>query len=368
MPRNKVVAVVVKPTAPSRGADVDVLSAPNADAIQTVITDVLAAHRVEAGRVPIKSWLILNEDTKNWFFITSRHHSLHDARTLRNLGTELSELYAKGECILPQIDSKRSVENSFGAFMQSITRPNIVAKQDVFWSRYLEGVGPAVWPAPKDVPLTFCKDTSTYKAHVTQWAGSLQDLAKALGVSKGAVVRGAFGMTMAEKEERGETLVYEFTDGIINSKLSPWGFCTDFKPTRIMGHPTVKPERERFAAVVRDANRSYAETLPYIGLSWDMTVEVLGPKVNAGDQFMTSCLNIFDMTVGAQKDDVAAPQLFANLLQQMFVGVNCPLYLEARIQNDLVILAFVYDPEVVKEEEAEAFVQRMVHFLDQLIE
>ncbi|KAH9959905.1 putative nonribosomal peptide synthetase [Russula compacta] len=366
LPRNKVVAVVVKSTTPSRGADVDVLSAPNADAMQSVITTVLAAHRVEAGRVPIKSWLILNEDTQNWFFITSRHHSLHDARTLKSLNAELSELYANGESVLPQIDSKRSVQNSFGAFMKFITRPSAVAKQEAFWNQYLEGIGPAVWPAPQDVPQTFCKDTSTYKAHITQWAGSLPDVAKALGVSKGAIVRGAFGMTMAEKEERKETLVYEFTDGIINSELSPWGFCTDFKPTRITSHPTVKPEGERFATVVRDANRSYAETLSYIGLSWDMTVEVLGPKVSAGEQFMTSCLNIFDVTAEAQKDDVAVPQLLTKAIQQLFVGVNCPLYMEVKIQNDLVLLMFVYDPEVVKKEEAEAFVQRMTDFLDQL--
>ncbi|KAJ7600316.1 putative nonribosomal peptide synthetase, partial [Mycena floridula] len=369
LPRNNFTAVVLKPTAESRGAGIDVLSAPNTETMQSMVVELLAQRQVEIGKVPIHSWLIFNEATKKWLLVHSRHHVLHDARTLALLGDELSDLYAKGERALAQIESKRSVKNSFGAFMLSITRPALTVKQEAFWRGYLEGAGPAVWPSPSHVPLTFCKDFTTYGIHVGQWVGSLQDLAKASGVTKGAVARGAFGMGIAEKEEREETLIFEFTDGMADSKLNPWGYCTDFKPTKIQSHASLKPEGNRFLAVVRDANKSYVETMPNIGLSWDISVDILGPKVSAGNNFVTSCLNIFDTTVGLQKDvhdEAPAPQLLANLLQQMWVGVYLPLYIETRIMNDLVILACPYDPTVVKKEEAEALVARMVEFFDTL--
>ncbi|KAJ7156547.1 hypothetical protein C8R43DRAFT_414664 [Mycena crocata] len=359
LPRGDFAAVVLKATTPSRGAKLDVLSAPNAEATQALLTTVLAEHRVESGRVPIRSWLVLNEADRKWLFVTSRHHALHDARTLDMLGVELSDLYHRGEAAFASIEATKTVANSFGAFMHSIARPCIVSKQRAFWRQYLEGIGPALWPSPSDVPWTFCKDLPTKFALIAdQWMGSLQEISKAMGVTKGALLRGAFGMAVAEREGRSETLVFEPTNGMADKSLTPHGFCLDFKPTRIQSHPEVESETERFIAVARDAHKSTAETLSNLGWGYDMAVDVLGPQVDSKNAFLTSFFNVFDVPPQAKTDN-----LLPGTFLQKAVGLHLPLYVEARITHDRVSWGCFYDPTVVVKEDAEVFIQRQKDFL-----
>lgn len=198
-----------------------------------LITKLCAEHRFQLGRVPIQPWLVFAKKENNWLFAWSRHHALHDARTLDMQGDELSQLYVHGSAAFADIEAKRTLENSYGSYMQILLNHERLTRQQAFWRRYLDGIGPAVWPPPSEVPLTFCKDISEYGFHVAEWRGSLNKVAKGAGVTMGAVVRAAFAISLAEREKRDETIVYEVVDGTSGTGLNPWGCCIHINPTRI---------------------------------------------------------------------------------------------------------------------------------------
>ncbi|KAJ7825769.1 hypothetical protein B0H14DRAFT_2819538 [Mycena olivaceomarginata] len=365
-PRTDIVAVVLRATATIRGGTLDVLSAPDSEAMQVLVTQVLDACRVEIGQVPIHSWLIRNEADGKWLFLSSRHHALHDARTIDMLGVDLSKLYHGGELALSDIEAKRKVANSFGAFMHSISVPSVFPVHEAFWRRYLKGMGPAIWPPTNnDVPF------SKYEMEVSavQWGGSLQGLAKTIGVTQGSILRGAFGMAVAEREGRSQTLVFDINQGMSDENLTPWGWCTDLKPTKIWSHPDVHSDTERFVAVVRDAHRSHAETLPYLGRTFDFAMDVLGHHVMPGQSFITAWLNIFDLQVRTSQEEIdgGGHNLLATTLRLMNGTEGyLPLYVEARIQEDSVSFLGMHDPKAVKKEDVEAFFHRQTEFLDGL--
>ncbi|KAF9029138.1 acetyl-CoA synthetase-like protein [Hymenopellis radicata] len=369
-------AVVLKASAPCRGAGIEVLSVADDTKLSSLIDNLLRQCRVDFGTVPIQSWLIFIENEKKWRLVLSRHHALHDAATLDMHADELSQLYFDGEAAFSVIQARRTSETSFGAYMLSISNSEHQPEHREFWSHYLQGMGPAVWPSPSNVALTFCKDLMSYGVHLAVWPGSFQDLAKSVGVTKGAIIRGAFALAVSENERGSETLVYEIVDGRSGTGLNPWGFCAHFSPTRINTYKSMASEVDRCLAVVQHANRSFGEVLPHVGAAWDMAVNILGPKVESGQSIITSTLNILDLTDYRFRKDMKRDnepierlpnQLFnQTLLHSMFVGVYLPLYVEARILRDKVILACPYDTTVVSKEDMEKFVARQISVFESL--
>jgi len=443
-----VTPVVLRPEAHPKGGGLDTICVADGNELMSLIQKLFAKHRVELGKVPIQSWLIFNEGDGKWSFASSRHHALHDARTLDAQGNDLNELYLNGESALTNIKRKRTLESSFGAYMYShmsvffspfafLYLHAFFARSDqphqrAFWRQYLHQAGPSIWPPPSKVPITFCKDLTLFKFHVTEWHGSLQELAKVAGVTKAAIVRGTFALAMSEKEGRSDTIVYETVEGRTGAAVNTWGFCTHFDLTRIQVPLPLPPrhdsnpesanedlERSRFLEVVREANRSFAKTLPNISTAWDLANEILGMEVEPNCKFQTSILNILDMSGGDLRkdklDDVeiqtesgldlakgaaevmgngyekgpskrkednnglgnktvdglvqqsGSSRLFTNsLVQASIVGTYLPLCIEVQIKKDKVVFTCPYDPTVVEKKEIENFVQRQIDVLESL--
>nr|ABA12609.1 putative nonribosomal peptide synthetase [Omphalotus olearius] len=377
---NTSISVVLKPDVPNRGAGLDIVSAANETEAQELIKDLYARHHIEVGIVPIQSWLVHSKQEDKWFFATSRHHALHDGRTLGLLGKELSDLYVRGEAAIPDIQSKRTTENSYGAFMYATSDPRYLEDERTFWHGYLKGIGPTIWPSPSIVPVDFCTEASTLGLHIGQWEGSLYEVARKARVTKGAILRGALGAAVAEKEGRGETVVYEIVDGTSGMDISPWGFCVHVKPTKINAFPEVESsEADRFLDIVQYANRSHAETLSHQSSGLEVAFEVLGSQVKPGFKFQTSVFNIHDLDDGEYLKDIqqdgeatkeggeARKNLFNNnMIYSSWARVGIPIYFELRVTKEKVIWVCPYDPKLFKKEEVEAVIQRQIDLLQAL--
>ncbi|KAJ7665708.1 hypothetical protein B0H17DRAFT_284754 [Mycena rosella] len=385
--KNGILSVVLKPTTPARWKGLEIVRVADADERQKLLFGTLfAAHRVELGQVPIRAWLVLNAADNTWSFATSRHHALHDARTLDLQHDALSALYAAGAPALPGLHAGRTAANSYGAYVASLVSGSRAHEGAAFWTAYLRGARPAVWPAAAAVPQAFCKDLGTYAFHVAQWAGSIGDLAKRAGVTAGALVRGAYAVATAEGEGAEEALVFEVADGSAAAGFTapPWGFCSHVKPTRVGVPPRrAADEGARLLQIMRDANRSHVATLPHLGAAWRMAEELLGTKaVN----FATSIVNILDLSRGDFRRDmktegpaepsqafVSAPSdseafvrpIFAGTLaSESVVGIYVPVYVEVHILRDKVTYACPYDLSMVRREDMERFVGRQAEVLD----
>ncbi|KAJ6617994.1 hypothetical protein B0H10DRAFT_2218156 [Mycena sp. CBHHK59/15] len=243
-------------------------------------------------------------------------------------------------------------------------------------------------PSTTVVPVTFCKDMGTYAFYVTEWNGSIINLAKRIGVTAGACIRGAYAIAIAEGEESEDALVFEVADGSRAAGFSPppWGFCSHVKPTRIhvqlRRQEQISDDTAHFTQIIRDANRSHSATLPYLGSSWQMSQKMLGRKdVN----FATSIVNILDLSRGDFRKDMkhrdasgssdsllstaeeSVRQIFANtLVFESVVGIYVPVYVEVHILKEKVTYACPYDPSIVKREDMEKFVLRRIEVLETL--
>ncbi|KAJ7818549.1 putative nonribosomal peptide synthetase [Mycena leptocephala] len=380
---NGIWSVVLRSTAPARWKSLEMLTVANGEELQKLLYGTLfAEHRLQLGQVPIRAWLILNTSDETWTFGISRHHALHDARTFDLQHDAFSSLYANGESALPALRGSRSAANSYGAYIASVLKDTRTPQATTFWTDYLQGARPPMWPATEAVPPTFCKDMGTYAFHIGQWQGSIGDVAKRAGVTSGALIRGAYAIATAEGEGVSDALVFEVADGSEGPGFTvpPWGFCSHVKPTRVrvpLGHV----EDEGFMQIMRDANRSHVATLPYLGAAWEMTQKVL--EVNLA----TSIVNILDLSRGDFRKDMktepgpsavssnssASPTssgesvrpIFAKtLVSESVVGIYVPVYVEVHILKDKVTYACPYDPSMVQRENMERFVSRQVEVLE----
>ncbi|THU91041.1 hypothetical protein K435DRAFT_759638 [Dendrothele bispora CBS 962.96] len=372
-------AAVLCPDVEGRGPFFDTSTAANSEEADALINKMFGEHGLELGVVAIRNLLVYNEEDRTWLFASSRHHALHDIRSLGMQHEDLSLLYQEGEAAFPVIENKRSVEGSFGAFMQLAHAPERQSSGRTFWKEYLADTSLPIWPPVSEVPLSFYKDFTTYGVHVVPWVGSLTSLAQKLGVTKGALARAAYAIALAEKEKRDKTLIYEIVDGLSGLQLDPWGFCTHYQYTKVDTLPpgSEKSKLERYSRVVQDCHQNYVKTLPHSASGCDMAAEIIGADSEPGQHFATALLNIFDMTdprASAQSSADGRPgpfsllQRFIATEQSTFVGVDLPLNVVCRIMDQATIIICLYDLSFLTKEEIEAFIQRHVDVLDTLKE
>ncbi|KAJ6455230.1 putative nonribosomal peptide synthetase [Mycena sanguinolenta] len=379
--------VVLGAKVEGRSVGLEVLSVSDDKELQNLVFGkCFAEHRVEMGLVPIRAWLILNTTTKTWSFAISRHHALHDARTFDLQNDAFSVLYAHGPAGTTRTVEGRAHENSYGAFIASLLKDRLAQEAEAFWEQYLQGAHCPIWPATAPVPVSFCKDMGTYALHFAEWKGNLADLAKRIGVTSGALIRGAYAIATAEGEGESDSLVFEVADGsgVAGFSSPPWGFCAHVKPTRIHvpldGPGCAQVSDIQVVPIVREANRSHVATLPYIGSAWDMSQKMLAAEdVN----FATSILNILDLSRGDFRKDMknedqaaeaseidSAPgvrQIFSGTLAaETVVGIYVPVYVEVRIQKEKVTYICPYDPIVANTGSVERFVNRQIEVLSRL--
>ncbi|KAJ7638511.1 hypothetical protein FB45DRAFT_826962 [Roridomyces roridus] len=355
-PQDILSSVVLSPKTQGRGAGPAILSVNSDQELQELIYQkCFAEHKIEMGVVPIRSWLILNTATDVWSFAISRHHALHDARTFDLQHDAFSLIYAGA-------GAENRKKNDYGAYVASILKDPFAEEAESFWKRYLRDAHCPTWPATKPVPATFCKDMSTYAFHVAEWTGDIAELAGQLGVTSGTVIRAAYAVAMAEGEGNGDCLVFEVADGSGAIEPSAWGFCAHVKPTRVQVTTDLKQ-------VVHEANRSHAETLPYLGSAWDMTEKMLGSKeVN----FATAIINVLDLSKGDFRKDMkgqsrAPGAIFdGTLVSESVTGIYVPAYVEVHILKGKVMYLCPYDPSLVKREDMERLVQRQIDVLGML--
>ncbi|KAF8180272.1 hypothetical protein K438DRAFT_1768507 [Mycena galopus ATCC 62051] len=93
------------------------------------------------------------------------------------------------------------------------------------------------------IPTCSEKPKAHFKSQKNKWIGSLQGVAKTIGVTKGALA--AFGLAVAEREQRPDTLVFEAISVMAGANITPCGFCDDTVPTRIGIHPEICADAER---------------------------------------------------------------------------------------------------------------------------
>ncbi|KAK7045501.1 hypothetical protein VNI00_007754 [Paramarasmius palmivorus] len=355
-------AAVLRPDIQGRGPFLDTSTAANAEEANALINKMFG------------DW---NWD-RTWLFASSRHHALHDFRSLGMQTEELSQLYHEGKAAFSKIERKRSVEGSFGAFMQAAHAPERQSSGRAFWDEYLADTTLPMWPPISEVSLSFYKDFATYGVHVVPWVGSLAPIAKKLGVTKGALARAAYAVAIAEKEKRDRTAIYEIVNGLSGLQLDPWGFCTHYQYTKVDTHPpgSEKSELERYIRVAQDCHQSYIKTLPYQASGCDMAAELLGAKSEPGQHFASALLNIFDLTEpqtpaqpsGNGSGSFSLHQRFTTTEQSSFVGVNLPLNVVVRIMDHVTVLICPYDLSIINKAEMEAFVQKHIDVLETLKE
>ncbi|KIK51311.1 hypothetical protein GYMLUDRAFT_181590 [Collybiopsis luxurians FD-317 M1] len=374
-----------------RGAALEVLKLQNGKEVEEKIEEVLGEHRLILGIAPNKNWLFHNEESGKWTLATSRHHSLHDAKTLDFQAIDLSILYHRGIQAVESLSTKRGLRTSFGVYMQSISH----SKNKAFWENYLGTAVPPTWPSSKDVMVGYSKDLGLFQFGIGQWTGNLADLARKIGVAKGAVVRAAYAMAVAEQQRRyavngtkrnNDVLVYEMVEGRGAAGLEDvWGFCMHMDVIKVPVHgfdfsTTERSDKNRYLnkllEVVKEANRNFADTLPAMAEGIEIAAEVLGPKVEKGFKFQTSFVNILDMSQGDLRIDKnpAAPQVVkgdkslfvGTLIRSTIVGIYLPFHVEIHITKENVKFICPYDPDVVKKEDMDVVVQRMVEVLDTL--
>uniref|UniRef100_A0A0W0ETF4 Putative nonribosomal peptide synthetase n=1 Tax=Moniliophthora roreri TaxID=221103 RepID=A0A0W0ETF4_MONRR len=374
-----VVAVVLRPGIENRSPPFEVLNASNAQEAQSLIDKMFGDHGLELGIVPIHNLLVFNEADKKWLFASSRQHSLHDLRTLSMQAEELSQLYFSGEAAFSAIERKRTTATSYGAYMQEIHSPARQALGRSFWERYLDGAAPAVWPSPSDVPLSFCKDFSGYGTYISQWVGSLSQLAAKTGVTRGSLVRTAYAVAMAEKQSRDDVILYELVDGLSGINMDPYGFCVHYQPTRLRSFPRKEGESnaERYIRIARHCHRSYSETLPHRASGCEIGAELLGTQCEPGHHFVTSLLNLFDNTQdprsttenneASQNPEMLAFQGKLSVPVQVSYGdINTPLALQVFISDQATVFMCLHDLSIVSHTEMEQFVQRQIDVFTEL--
>ncbi|KAK7045497.1 hypothetical protein VNI00_007750 [Paramarasmius palmivorus] len=370
-------AAVLRSNVRGRGPFFDMVIAQDAGEANALISKMFGEHGLELGVVPIRNLLVYNERDFTWLFASSRHHALHDFRSLTMQSEELSDLYHKGEAAFPAIEGRRSIEKSFGAFMQVAHAYERRAAGRVFWREYLADVGLPVWPPISQVPLTFYKDFNTYGIHVSMWNGNMASIAKKLHVTKGALARTAYAIALSEKERREKVAMYEIVDGLGGTGMNPWGFGTHYQYTKVNTSPASDDmsELDRFIKVARDCHQGFVETLPHRASGCDMAAEIVGASSERGQHFASALLNIFDLTTSQtpveptkEVQTFSLLQRFATTEQGSFVGVNFPLNVGIRILDHVTILACPYDLSMISKEEMDTFVQRHVGVLDKLSE
>jgi hypothetical protein len=237
-----------------------------------------------------------------------------------------------------------------------------------------------VWPSTNAVPASFCKDVTAFSFHIALWSGSIHKLAKRLGVTAGAIIRGAYAFATAEGDGNGDTLVFEIVDGSQAAGFAapPWGLCLEIKPTRIQVPGSAAdweaPDKTFFTQIVREANRSHSATLPYLRRGWEMSEKLLGGNDVV---FATCSINILDFsrgdfrtdmkTVAAAPEQDGVPPIFTNSLAfESIVGVYVPVVVQAHIFEDRVMYACPYDPSNVPLANIERFVRRQIEVLETL--
>ncbi|KAJ3743516.1 putative nonribosomal peptide synthetase [Lentinula detonsa] len=392
--KGNLTSVVLKGTAECvrhRGAVFELQRLADNDSVLNEESIILKEHHVELGIVPIRAWLLLDENNGKWSFVTSRHHVLHDVRTLGFQADALNLLYHQGPSALPTLSAKWELANSYGAWMYSQISGN---EHEKFWRHYLERAQPSIWPEPKYVKVGYSKDLSNFQFCFGKWEGSVADIAKKLGVTKGAVLRGAWAVAIAEQQSRVRGLkkgeepeelvtVFEPVEG--RQGTTAWGFLNHMGIT-VVRVPASSPgegdrELNRLVQTVKNAHTSFAEMLPWISTAHDYAQQILGPKVEAGHMFQTTILNILDMTHGDLRKDKkkknvqattqasleGSQQLFDNsLLRSTLVGVYLPGGIELNVMSDSIAFISPYDTEVMRMEEVERFVQVQVEVLAKL--
>ncbi|KAF8874945.1 hypothetical protein BD779DRAFT_1678501 [Infundibulicybe gibba] len=219
----------------------------------------------------------------------------------------------------------------------------------------------------------FSKDMSKFSFHITEWKGHIGDISKRLGVTSGALIRGAYAVATAEGDRSEDTLVFEVADGSNAAGLSlpPWGFCLHVKPTRIRVSPgSTGSESSRLVDAIRQANRGHMKTLPYLGHSWDMTVKILSEQGRFSEGHEERG---YGLVLGA---DTSSPPGPSKGVQSIFDGtlafetvcdIYVPVYVEIHIWKEKVTFACPFDPDTANRDDIETFaVGRQIEVLESL--
>ncbi|KAJ3768472.1 hypothetical protein FB446DRAFT_694940 [Lentinula raphanica] len=371
--------VVLSNAIPNRAADIDVLNVANSQELQNLVyNNLFQNHHLQIGIVPVQAWLILVESEKTWYLITSRHHALHDVQTLDLHYDLLNLLYTQGPTALSKFASNCS---SFGEWLAISS--NDSESQELFWKNYLQDAHCSVWPS-SHVPQTFSKDLMLYTYHIRQWNGDIANIACQLQLTPGAILRGAYGIALAEGAGITDTMVFEVVDAGHNDQFTnTWGCFLQIKPTRfnVPLHKTPKKlheEKAQIISIIRQANLSHISTLPYLGLAWESSVKYLKNKAEANAYFLSSVLNILDLRDGNFRKDMQRnasksmnqdekTSLFReNLVNETIRGAYLPIYVVTMIEEGSVTFMCPYDSESVHSADMAQFVDRQIEILELL--